>query len=223
MKGLLKHRPSPSLVIAVIALVMATVGTAIAATNLAKNSVGSKQLKKNAVVTNKIKKEAVTGAKVKKNTLTGKNINLSTLGTVPSATSATTATTAQGLTPLEPVHRVGAPGEPGFEGEATNFGPFIGAIPTQSVGFYKDHEGIVHLVGLAKAGNSGALFRLPAGFRPANGLLEFFAGIKGENKTVIVAGSGVGPGGSAGGALDAFGAVKGEPVTLSGITFRAES
>jgi hypothetical protein len=222
MKGLLKQRPSPALVIAIIALVMATIGTAMAATNLAKNSVGSKQLKKNAVVTNKIKKEAVTGAKVKKNTLTGKNINVSTLGTVPSATSASTATTAQGLTPLESIHRVGAPGEPGFEREATNFGPFIG-VPTQSVGFYKDHEGIVHLVGLAKAGNLGALFRLPPGFRPASGLVEFFPSVKGENKSILIAGTGVGEGGTGGGVVVAFTAAKGEPVTLSGITFRAES
>src|SRR5690349_9878669 len=157
-------------VIATLALFLALAGGAVAASHLAKNSVGSKQLKKNAVVTNKIKKEAVTGAKVKKNTLTGKNINVSTLGTVPSATS---ATTAQGLTPLESIHRVGAPGEPPFEKEAQNLGPFV-EIPTQSVGFYKDHEGIVHLIGSAKAGTGGLIFRLPPGFRPASNTLEIF-------------------------------------------------
>jgi hypothetical protein len=39
--------------------------TAFAATQLPKNSVGSKQLKKNAVTTAKIKKEAVAGGKIK--------------------------------------------------------------------------------------------------------------------------------------------------------------
>ena len=42
--------------------------TAIAASQLAKNSVGSKQIKKNAVTAKKIKKNAVTAAKIKKNT-----------------------------------------------------------------------------------------------------------------------------------------------------------
>ena len=219
MNGLLKRRPSPALVISVIALLMATIGTALAATQLPKNTVGSKQLKNNAVVTSKIKKEAVTGAKVKKNSLTGKNIKLSSLGTVPSATNATTATTAQSLTAPEPIHRVGAPGEPGFELGATNFGPF-GPNNTQPVGFYKDHEGIVHLVGLAKAGTGGFVFRLPAGFRPTSGLIEFF---NGNPKNLLVAGSNVGEGGVAGGLVVAFGAAKGDPVILSGITFRAES
>jgi hypothetical protein len=69
--------------------------TALAATQLAKNSVGTKQLKKNAVTkakikknavtTAKIKNDAVTGAKVKDGSLTGSDINVGTLGTVPSA------------------------------------------------------------------------------------------------------------------------------------------
>jgi hypothetical protein len=214
-----KQRPSPALVISIIALVMATIGTAVAATNLPKNSVGSKQLKKNAVVTNKIKKEAVTGAKVKKGTLTGTNINLTTLGTVPSATTATTATTAKGLTALEPVHRVGAPGEPSFEGGATNLGPVLGAN-AQTAGFYKDHEGIVHLVGFVKTGAAGAIFRLPAGFRPASGVLEFF---NQSEKFLIVAGSDVGTGGMASGVVLLFTGSAGSVVTLSGVTFRAES
>ena len=45
-------------------------GTAIAAGQLAKNSVGPKQLKKNAVTTAKIKKAAVTKAKLGKNAVT---------------------------------------------------------------------------------------------------------------------------------------------------------
>jgi hypothetical protein len=59
-------------------------GSALAANQLGKNTVGTKQLKKNAVTAAKIKNGAVTGAKV----------NLSTLGTVPSATNATNSKTA---------------------------------------------------------------------------------------------------------------------------------
>jgi hypothetical protein len=73
-------------------------GTAFAANQLGKNTVGSKQLKKNAVTAAKIKNEAVTAAKVKKGSLTGTDINLSTLGKVPSAAKADSATTATSAT-----------------------------------------------------------------------------------------------------------------------------
>jgi hypothetical protein len=86
-------RPSPALVIAIIALCVALTGTAWAA--LGKNSVGSRQLKSKAVTTGKIANNAITGAKVASNTLTGADINLSQLGTVPSASSAQTAQDAK--------------------------------------------------------------------------------------------------------------------------------
>jgi hypothetical protein len=59
-------------------------GSALAANQLAKNSVGSKQIKNNAITAAKIKNGAVTGSK----------INLSTLGSVPNAAHATSANTA---------------------------------------------------------------------------------------------------------------------------------
>lgn len=75
-------------------------GAAFAASKLGKNSVGSKQLKNNAVTTKKIKAKAVTnakiadnavtGAKVKDGSLTGADINLSTVGTVPSSGNSNT-------------------------------------------------------------------------------------------------------------------------------------
>jgi hypothetical protein len=81
--------------------------TAFAANQLGKNVVGSKQLKaksvttakikKEAVTTNKLKKSAVNGSKVKDGSLTGADINLSTLGTVPSATNATNANNANNV------------------------------------------------------------------------------------------------------------------------------
>jgi hypothetical protein len=61
--------------------------TAFAASQLGKNSVGTKQLKKNAVTTAKLKADAVTGAKVKE----------STLGQVPSAATAGTANVASSV------------------------------------------------------------------------------------------------------------------------------
>jgi hypothetical protein len=79
--------------------------TAIAANQLGKKTVGAKQLKANAVTTAKIKKEAVTtkkikakavdGSKVKDASLTGADINLSTVGTVPSAADANNVNTVK--------------------------------------------------------------------------------------------------------------------------------
>lgn len=62
-------RPSPALVVASLALVVALGGTSYAAITLPKNSVGTKQIKKNAVTTSKIKKNAVTTSKVKNGSL----------------------------------------------------------------------------------------------------------------------------------------------------------
>jgi hypothetical protein len=155
-------------------------GAAFAASHLGKNSVGSKQIKKNAVSAAKIKNGAVTeakiaagavtAAKIPDGSLTGAKINISTLGTVPSAERASTANTAatadsantaKSLAASEPWHVVGAPGEPAFTGGWSSIGTSF-----EPVSFYKDQAGIVHLKGPA-AGGSGTLFNLPPGFRPA--------------------------------------------------------
>src|SRR3982751_298680 len=49
------RRPTPSLVISILALFVAMGGTGYAALKLPKNSVGSKQIKKNAVTGTKVK------------------------------------------------------------------------------------------------------------------------------------------------------------------------
>jgi hypothetical protein len=190
---------------------------AYAASQLGKNSVGTKQLKKNSVTTAKIKKNAVTGAKVKEQTLTGSDINLGKLGTVPSANVANTANT---LAPPEAVHLVGAPNEPGFQGGSSNVGS-AGSFRLQSAGFYKDHEGIVHLQGFVKIGaGAGPIFTLPPGYRPSSGTLLLFEPL--DQDPVQIAGSNTSIGGS-----DFGGAVLGAPAakaeSLDGITFRAES
>src|SRR6185312_287247 len=85
-------RPSPAMIVALIALFAALTGTAFAA--LGKNTVGSRQLKQKAVTTGKIANNAITSVKVAKNSLTGEDINLSALGTVPNAISASSAANA---------------------------------------------------------------------------------------------------------------------------------
>jgi hypothetical protein len=89
-------RPSPAMIVALIALVAALSGTAYAA--LGKNSVGTRQLKAKAVTSGKIANNAVTSVKVAKNSLTGADINIGALGTVPSASHAGSAGNADTVT-----------------------------------------------------------------------------------------------------------------------------
>ncbi|HEY1854568.1 MAG TPA: hypothetical protein VGG40_08270 [Solirubrobacterales bacterium] len=76
MRKLWKHRPSPALIVAFVALVVALGGTAYAA-----------QINGNA-----IQKHSIGGGKLKQKTLTGYQINTNKLGTVPSAKVAGRAT-----------------------------------------------------------------------------------------------------------------------------------
>jgi hypothetical protein len=70
MSKLLSRRPSPAMVVAVIALVVALAGTAYAAQQINGNL---------------IEKQTIGAGKLKKKTLTGFQINVNKLGTVPFA------------------------------------------------------------------------------------------------------------------------------------------
>jgi hypothetical protein len=59
MRSLLRHRPSPALVVACIALAVALGGTSYAAIKLPANSVGTKQLQNGAVTKKKIAKKTI--------------------------------------------------------------------------------------------------------------------------------------------------------------------
>ena len=83
------RKPSPALVISLLALFVALGGSAYAATKI-----GTKDIKANAITAGKIKKNAVTSAKIKKDAVTGSKIKESTLGAVPNATNAVNATNA---------------------------------------------------------------------------------------------------------------------------------
>ncbi len=212
----LRKRLTFANVMSMVAVFIALGGAAFAATQLPKNSVGSKQLKKNAVTAAKIKKNAVTTAKIKGDAVTGATVTVSPLGTVPSAN------VANSLSPIEATHIVGNPGEPGFENGAHNI-PESGLIPLIPVGFYKDHEGIVHLQGVAEVGKSSGgvptVFTLPPGFRPTPGHAAIFEQL--TEATAIVFGGSTNITG-----LELSGKVLGNeenPIVLEGITFKAES
>jgi hypothetical protein len=104
-----RRRPSPALIISIIALIAALTSTAYAA-KLGKNSVGSRQLKSKSVTTGKIANNAVTGAKVAKGTLTGDDIKIDQLPSVPNAKEADHAKTADALIePNNEKHSAGCP------------------------------------------------------------------------------------------------------------------
>jgi hypothetical protein len=124
------------------------------------------------------------------------------------------ATTADSLPPAEPWHQVNAPGEPAFEGAWVNQGE------GQTIAFYKDQVGVVHLRGVAKAEGvtTKTIFTLPPGFRPAAGPLLPFAVAclpcaPGGTGTLLIAQDGPGT----------VEAPAGESVSLEGVSFRAES
>ena len=94
MMSFRSRRPTPALLIAVIALSVALGGTGYAAITLPANSVGTEQLQRRAVTKNKIHRNAVTGSKVVRDTLRGGDINESTLAKVPAASSADVANNA---------------------------------------------------------------------------------------------------------------------------------
>jgi hypothetical protein len=89
-----------NVMVTLLAFVVLTGGAAYAATQLGKNSVGTKQLKKSSVNGAKIKNGAVTGVKVADHSLTGDDIDLSKLGVVPQAAQAAEAGHAGDATTL---------------------------------------------------------------------------------------------------------------------------
>jgi hypothetical protein len=71
MTAILNRLPSPAMIVACAALVVALGGVSYAAGVLPKNSVGAAQLQKKAVTASKLRTNAVTGVKVKNGSLMG--------------------------------------------------------------------------------------------------------------------------------------------------------
>ncbi|HEU5253729.1 MAG TPA: hypothetical protein VFU16_10445 [Solirubrobacterales bacterium] len=93
MKKVWSKRPSPAMIVALVALFAALGGSAYAA-----KKIGTKEIKANAITTGKIKKNAITTSKIKKEAVTGAKIKESSLGAVPNATHATSADSATNAT-----------------------------------------------------------------------------------------------------------------------------
>ena len=94
------RKPSPALVISLLALSVALGGTAYAGITISKNSVGTNQLKNGAVTTKKIKNGNVTASKINTTGLTVPNaLHANHADTAANATNATNATNLGGLAP----------------------------------------------------------------------------------------------------------------------------
>jgi hypothetical protein len=89
MGGSARRRPSPSLVISVIALLVALGGTGYAAV-----AINGKNIENGSIAGKKLRNRTIRGGKLRKDTLTGTAVNESKLGKVPSAGSADSATAA---------------------------------------------------------------------------------------------------------------------------------
>jgi hypothetical protein len=120
------RRPSPALLVAVVALVAGLAGSATALPG--KNTIDKNDIKKKAVKTKALANNAVKSPKVADGTLTDADIADS-----------------------EPRHIVGAPGEPAFsnggEGDCIWMSYHTQIPGWEPVSFFKDQTGIVHLTG----------------------------------------------------------------------------
>ena len=145
MRRVSSARPSPAIVIAILALVAGVTGAAVAQPS-AKKAVTKKKVKK--IATKQINKLAPGLSVANADTLQGK----------PASAFASKAS--------EPFHEVGTSGEPGFQSGWTNIPGFSTAA------FFKDPLGLVHLRGaIEDGGNGNTAFTLPAGYRPSKPLL----------------------------------------------------
>ena len=96
MRKLLARRPSPSMVVAFMALLAAVGGTAAALPG--KNTIDSGDIRKGAVKRSDIARNAVNGKKIAKNSVTGRQVKEGTLGKVRRAETANTAGSIGGVT-----------------------------------------------------------------------------------------------------------------------------
>src|ERR1700694_2546418 len=167
MKWFLMHRPSPSMVVALAALLIAVSGTAVAATSALVS--GDKLIKKN----------SLSGNRLRNHTVAGTQINLSMLGKVPSAkkadaantaTNATHATSADSAT--NATHATSADsatvanGLPALTWQTLTLlnGWTGGSFSTRTPAVAVDAQGIVHFRGAMSQGGAfnPSAFQLPA-------------------------------------------------------------
>jgi hypothetical protein len=189
MKSLHPSRPSPALVISVIALIMATGGVGLAAFRLPPNSVGTRELKNGAVNSSKVKNHSLLAVDFKAGQLpagrqgpkgdtgppgpdTGAaggdlsgNYPSPTIAPAPAPTSVaenpeTSTDPCSGSSPQTAI----------FCGTTTSGFWMSGDYAGNGVQFWRDRPGEIHLRGDARSGHAALtseMFVLPPSDRPA--------------------------------------------------------
>jgi hypothetical protein len=139
-------RPSSAIAVAVLALVAALAGTALAGPQATTSAINKKKVKK--IASKQIHKLAPDLSVANANSLGGK----------PASNYASSAS--------EPYREVDTPGQPQFQpGWSNNGGGF------STTAFYKDSQGVVHLKGtLSTSTDATVAFTLPSGYRPSQAL-----------------------------------------------------
>jgi hypothetical protein len=218
----MSRKPSPATAVAVIAVVAASTGVAVAAIPDRNGTITACYAKKGGSV-------RIIDVKKKCRSKTEKRISWNQAGKdgaagTPGApgqngTAGTNGTngadgTDATIPPVEARRVVGQPGQPGFASPWTTSTGFD--VPS----FWKDRDGVVHLEGNSfHAGGPNTtfetIFTLPAGYRPTDDLrFPVTTGVAGSSTTLRVAPDGdVSP---------EEANISGAAITLDGVTFRAE-
>src|SRR5215216_510142 len=140
MTRLLHHRPSPAMVIAMIALFVSLGGVSY---GVATGSIDSREIKNNSVRSKDIRNRTVVGRDIRNDAVTGRQIR-----------------------GPEAYHELGTPGEPPFQNGAANFSPsFSTAAFFKDEEGIVHLKGTVKTKQVPGAGK--VIFTLPSGYRPS--------------------------------------------------------
>ena len=159
MKRIFRRRPSPAMVVACAALLIALGGTSIAAvTAVPNNSVGTAQLKNNAVTAAKIASNAVTAAKIANGAASNAKLAANAVTNSKIANNAVTSEKVENHSLLSVDFAPGQipPGPPGPRGPAGTVGKLTLHSNTISVGNGNSSEASVKCPSDQQAVSGGA-------------------------------------------------------------------
>jgi hypothetical protein len=188
MSNVLKRRPSPAMVVALIALSVALAGGAVAA----GNQINGALIKKNSMPGNRVKKntfvpKATLASRARNATHAGKADSATHATSADNATNANHATTAGGAPPTGSAGGVLAGSYPNPTLASPQSETSVGALSNswaaydlpRTPTYYKDPLGVVRLSGAivsgtisADLGSTNVAFTLPAGNRPSHTIYE---------------------------------------------------
>jgi hypothetical protein len=157
------RRPSPALVIALIALFVSLGGVGYAAI-----SVGTREIRNNAIRTQDVRNNELRGRDVRNSSLTGADVALNSITGADVRESTLDFGTAlfDGRPVNEPTRFLGSPGGHPF-GAGFRVATQSECAGCLAPGFWRDGIGVVHLQGAVQGPDTGVLFTLPEGYRPS--------------------------------------------------------